>query len=180
MGSISVPNSEDAPTRARIDVLSRMNVRVHDLVKLQDDGDTNTQHDTTVYYVGADGRRHFFPNQKVYFTWYQDFSGVRIVSGGDLAQIPLGANATYRPGTRLVKIESEEKVYVVEGGRRLRWVRTEADARAIYGSSWNQQVDDVPVTFYTNYVIGMPIENAAAIRPSDLVSSVTWVSNVLP
>lgn len=174
------PNSEDAATQARLAVLSRLGIRVHDLVKLEDDGDVNTQHDTTVYYIGSDGRRHFFPNPKVYFAWFPDFSGVRIVSGASLAEIPLGANVTYRPGVRMVKFESENKVYVVEQGRRLRWIQSEADASSVYGPSWNRHIDDIPVTFYTDYVFGSPISTASLVSPSQLMTSVSWPSQVLP
>lgn len=176
----SLPPAQDAATQARLDALARMGIRVHDLVKLADDGDGTTQHDTTVYYIGSDGRRHFFPNPKVYFSWYTDFGGVRIIAPSTLSEIPLGANVTYRPGIRLVKFESDNRVYLVTGGRTLRWVRTENEARELYGPSWNQQVDDIPVIFYTDYVIGSPVDNIQAVRPSVLAGSVTWVSNVLP
>ncbi len=176
----SLPPAQDSATQARLDALARMGIRVHDLVKLADDGDGATQHDTTVYYIGSDGRRHFFPNPKVYFSWYTDFGGVRIIAPSTLSEIPLGANVTYRPGIRLVKFESDNRVYLVTGGRTLRWVRTENEARELYGPSWNQQVDDIPVIFYTDYVIGAPVDNLQAVRPSVLAGSVTWVSNVLP
>ena len=31
---------------------------------------------TSVYYLGADGKRYVFPNSTTYFSWYSDFSGV--------------------------------------------------------------------------------------------------------
>jgi len=33
-----------------------------------------------VYYLGADGKRYVFPNEKTFSTWYSDFSGVQEVS----------------------------------------------------------------------------------------------------
>lgn len=182
IGGLTVlPNSESAATQARLAIFNRLGIRVHDLVKLQDDGDPNTQHDTTVYYMGSDGRRHFFPNAKVYFTWFPDFGGVRIVSPSSLAEIPLGANITYRPGVRMVKFESENKVYVVEGGRRLRWIQSESDASSIYGMNWNRNIDDIPVIFYTDYVFGSTLGSGpSSFSPAITMATVTWPSQVLP
>lgn len=180
IGSVSLPNSDSAALQTRMNTLNRIGIQVHDLVKLQDDGDANTQHDTTVYYIGSDGRRHFFPNPKVYFTWFHDFSRVRIVSAASLAEIPLGANVTYRPGVRMVKFESDNKVYAIEGGRRLRWIQSEADAASIYGVNWNRNIDDIPVVFYTDYVFGTALGSAASFSPSITMAMITWPSQVLP
>ncbi len=181
IGAITVNNSsESAATQARLNTLNRLGIRVHDLIKLQDDGDANTQHDTTVYYIGSDGRRHFFPNPHVYFTWFHDFNAVRIVSAASLAEIPLGANVTYRPGVRMVKFESDNKVYVVEGGRRLRWIQSESDASSIYGANWNRNIDDIPVVFYTDYVFGATLGSAGSFSPAITMAMITWPSQVLP
>ena len=42
---------------------------------------------TTVYIVGNDGKRHVFPNEPTYFTWYPDFSTVKVVSDEILSQM---------------------------------------------------------------------------------------------
>ncbi|MFC1788264.1 hypothetical protein ACFLZY_03540, partial [Patescibacteria group bacterium] len=39
----------------------------------------------TLYYMGADGSRYAFPNEKTYLTWYSDFSGVVTMSDSQLA-----------------------------------------------------------------------------------------------
>lgn len=116
--------------------------------------------DSSVYYVTS-GKRYAFPNEKVFFSWYADFSGVATVSGAELASYPLAANVTYHPGSRLVKITTDPKVYAVSQYGTLRWVTTEQIAASLYGSSWNTKVDDVPDAFFTNYTIGAPIENAS-------------------
>ncbi len=113
-----------------------------------------------VYYCGADGKRYVFPNSAVYFSWYPDFSGVVTITPEDLAKIPLGGNVTYKPGVRMVKIQSDPKTYAVARGGVLRWVTTEAVARALYGDNWNQFIDDINVAFFLNYVIGDPITEA--------------------
>ncbi|MBU0625041.1 hypothetical protein KKF05_01720, partial [Patescibacteria group bacterium] len=78
----------------------------------------------------------------------------------DIARIPIGGNITYRPGTRMVKIESDPRVYAIARGGLLRWVQTEAVAAALYGPDWNRMVDDVPVAFWVNYRFGDPITPA--------------------
>lgn len=116
--------------------------------------------DRAVYYVGEDGKRYAFPNVATYASWYADFSGVRTISAQDLSALQLGGNVTYRPGTRLVKIATDPKVYAVEPGGALRPIDSEAVASALYGPAWSSRVDDVPVEFFVNYVVGEPLSTA--------------------
>jgi len=134
-----------------------------DLVKLADDGNLQTTADSAVYYVGSDAKRYAFPNAQAYFTWYADFNTVKIVSSADLAALPLGGNIVYRPGTRLIKIVSDPKVYAVEPGGELRPIASESVAKALYGDAWNKKIDDVPDTFFINYTVGDAL--AAAVYP---------------
>ncbi len=120
----------------------------------------------SVYYYGPDGKRYVFPNEKTYKTWYADFSGVIKISDADLAAIPLGGNVTYKPGSRMVKITSDSKVYAVDAGGTLRPIQDEAAAKALYGSSWNTMVDDVPDAFFVNYKTGAAVATAADFSPS--------------
>lgn len=169
-----------AELTTRLNTLNRLGVSVHALVKLPDDGNRFTQADSAVYYIGADGRRHAFPNDRVFFTWYGNFDGVRVVSAADLASIPLGANVTYRPGIKMVKFATDPKVYAVSNNRTLRWVKTEAAATALYGSNWNRQIDDVSDTFYLDYNFGADVNAASDYDRTSLQSSIRLVSDVLP
>lgn len=112
---------------------------------------------SAVYYMGEDGFRYVFPNDKTYFTWYSDFSTVKTLSDADLAVIQIGGNVTYHPGAKMIKINSDPKTYLVAFGATLRWVSTEAIASALYGTAWNTKIDDVADGFFTNYVMGEPI-----------------------
>jgi hypothetical protein len=134
-----------------------------DLIKLADDGNPDTTADSAVYFYGADNKRYVFPNSQTYFTWYADFSLVKIVTSAELAALPIGGNVTYRPGTRLVKITSDPNVYAVEPGGLLRHVQSEVIAKALYGDNWSKRVDDVPDAFFFNYASGSPL--AAAVYP---------------
>jgi len=127
-----------------------------------------------VYYIGADGKRHAFPNSKVFFTWYQNFDTVQVISASTLASYPLGKNVTYRPGVKMVKFTTDPKVYAVARGGDLRWITTEAIARTYYGDSWNQMIDDIPDTFYTNYTFGPSITSAGDYSPTaEMAAAVT-------
>ena len=124
-----------------------------------------------LYYLAADGKRYVFPNDKAYRSWYTDFSGVQKISDAVLASYPLGGNVTYRPGTQLVKIQSDPKVYAVDKGGVLRWVNSESAAIAIFGSNWNKRVDDIADAFFINYTVGSPISSAGDYNPSALASA---------
>lgn len=113
-----------------------------------------------VYYVDAD-KRYVFPNENVYASWYADFSGVRTISDEELASYQLGGNVTYKPGSALVKLQSDPKVYAVGAGGELRWIASEEAALALYGEGWNRNVVDIPDSDFFNYRVGAPVEEAA-------------------
>ncbi|MCE9585789.1 SH3 domain-containing protein [Candidatus Uhrbacteria bacterium] len=119
-----------------------------------------------VYYVGADGKRHAFPNSRVFYTWYANFDDVRAVSAERLGQYMLGANVTYRPGARMVKFTTDNKTYAVDQGGVLRWVKTEELAVALYGTAWNTKIDDIPDTFYMNYTFGDDVASDSDFNPT--------------
>lgn len=113
-----------------------------------------------VYYYASDDKRHAFPNEKIFFTWFDDFDSVVEVSAGFLSNLSLGANVTYHPGTRMVKFQSVRTVYAVEARGVLRAIASEEVASALYGADWNQQIDDISDAFYGNYDFGEPIATA--------------------
>lgn len=128
-----------------------------------------------VYYVGSDGRRHAFPNEKVYFTWYTNFSGVVEVDSSTMASIALGKNVAYRPGTRMVKFATLNRTYAVTRYGTLRWVTSEAAAASLYGPDWNRMIDDISDAFYTDYTFGTDISSSASYSPTGETSSVSTI-----
>ena len=114
-----------------------------------------------VYYVGNNSKRYVFPNDRTYNTWYSDFSQVKTISAAELATYQIGGNVTYRPGIRMLKIQTDPKVYAIAEGGTLRWVKTEAVAKALYGDNWNQKIDDISAAFFTDYKTGADIATAA-------------------
>lgn len=134
-------------------------LNVGDLIKIPDDGNAETLNDTAVYYYASDGRRYVFPNEKTYFTWYTDFANVQIIPIDQMSLIPIGGNITYRPGTRMLKFQTDPKTYIITRGGVLRWVKSEEIARAWFGQAWNTFIDDVSEAFYVNYRFGEPVEH---------------------
>jgi len=116
---------------------------------------------STVYYYGSDGQRYSFPNEKTFFTWYSDFSGVVTITDEELADITLAGNIVYRPGARWVKISSDDKVYATSSDGSIHWVEDEATAVGLAGDSWNTFIDDVPDVFFVDYTVGDSLTDAS-------------------
>ncbi len=132
---------------------------------------------SSVYYLGADGLRYVFPNEKTYFTWYSGFSSVQNIGDTALGQIQIGGNVTYKPGAKLVKINTDPKTYAVEETGILRWIETEDIAAALYGGDWNKKVDDIPDAFFANYTVGQPIDDANDYILSDVLAKTTDIGD---
>lgn len=129
-----------------------------------------------VYYYAENGKRYVFPNEKTYFSWYQDFSDVVTIADSVLSTIPIGGNVTYRPGYKMVKITTDPRTYVVDRGAILRHVGSEQLAQTMYNINWKNQIDDLPDAFFTNYRIGDPIVTANEFKPADIMTATTMIS----
>ena len=116
---------------------------------------------STVYYYGSDGQRYSFPNEKTYFSWNADFDGVVEISDEELADITLAGNIVYRPGSRWIKIESDEKVYAVARDGSIHWIEDEDTAVGLAGDAWNTNIDDVPDVFFVDYTVGDSLTDAS-------------------
>jgi len=134
-------------------------VTVGSLVKIADS--------SSVYFIDQDNRRHAFPNATVFFSWFEDFSNVKTISAETLAEIPLGSNVTVRPGTYLVKITTDPKVYAIEAYGVLHWLQTEKIAQDLYGLEWNTKVIDIDPGFFASYQAGSDI--SSSVHPTGSV-----------
>ena len=106
---------------------------------------------SSVYYYDFDGKRDVFPDEQTYFSWYKDFFDIHTISSEDLSTIPLGSNITIRPGTKLVKIKTDPKVYAVDMNCFLVHIPDEEIAVSLYGNNWAKKVVDVLDSFFMNY-----------------------------
>ena len=105
---------------------------------------------SNLYYV-MDGKRYVFPNEKIYKSWFNDFSDITILNQEEISKIPLVGNVKYRPGMFLIKTTNNPKVYAVGDNGKLHWVKTETLARKLYGENWSLLVDDLPEVFWGDY-----------------------------
>ena len=140
---------------------------VGSVVKLAD-GDT-------LYYVASDGNRYVYPNEQIYKSWFTDFADVTTITAEEMAAIPLGGSIHYRPGVVLIKIQTDPHVYAVGQNGRLRWIKTEALARTLYGENWNKLVDDLSAAFFANYTTGDDIDDESDYDADEEVNAVPSV-----
>jgi len=151
-GEVVIEPEEVLPSPEIPEVILPAGVEVGDLIK----GVSNP----AVYLVSSYGQRRPFPTLAIYNSWFADFSTVKVVSDQVLSQIPIGSNMILRPGTWLMKITTDPKVYAVEEGAIIRWLETEQIARTLYGSAWNKRVIDMPDTYFSDYQPGPSIADA--------------------
>jgi hypothetical protein len=134
---------------------------------------------STVYWYANDGKRYVFLNTTTFYSWFPSFSDVRTVLDSDLVTIPLGGNVTYRPGAKLVKIDTDPKVYAVAKNGVLRHVTSEYLAEQLYGADWRYNVHDIPDVYFTNYTVGTPIYNVYDYNVSNEYNGVSTPSDSL-
>lgn len=140
---------------------------------------TSTDPCKAVYYYGDDGKRHVFPNEAVYFTWYNDFDDVVEVSGDFMSSLTIGKNVTFRPGSVLVKFETSSSIYAVEKERTLRRYTSTSLIKSDYGSSYTDVLVTVSDSLFGNYVIGDTIDSTQDFDRDDEYYSVDDIDDVL-
>ncbi|MEK7655636.1 MAG: hypothetical protein AAB386_03085 [Patescibacteria group bacterium] len=115
-----------------------------------------------VYWVAENGKRYAFPNIKTFWSWFSSdkFNDVHVINDQELATTPFGGVINYRPGAKLVKVQTSPKVYFVSRFGILHWVTTEALAATHYGADWKSKVEDIPDALFSTYTIGEPTKNA--------------------
>lgn len=131
--------------------LEDLEIPLHRLVRVaRGEGETQTSSASDVYYIGTDGKRHAFPTEAVYRSWYEEDPVVMSVPAWKLANIPLGKNVTYKPGKRILSF-SDNRRYVVAPHRTLRPLGNEQIASILYGSDWMSFFERLPDAFFADY-----------------------------
>ena len=132
-----------------------------------------------VYFYGDDGKRHVFPNEATYFTWYNDFDDVVEVSTSFMASLTIGKNVTVRPGSVLVRFESWDHVFAVESPRTLRHYLSSSLVQSDYGSNWSDDLITLSDSLYGNYSLGSDIDSANDYDASDEYYRVDTINDIL-
>lgn len=129
-----------------------------------------------VYYQAKDGKRYVFSDREVFGSWYKDFSSMKTITPEAMANITIGGNVTYRPGTRMVKISSDPRVYAVDAHGTLRWIANETVARGLYGASWAKEIRVIPDFLFINYTVGAPISTVSDFSPGAAIRAATSIN----
>ena len=107
-------------------------------------------------YTFENGKKNPFPNASIFLSWFPDFNSVTIkrIPETDVGALPWGSNMRYRPGTRMIKVPDDPKVYAVTLNGKVCWVKDEDIAKKFYGTNWNKKINDLPASLFvgrTNY-----------------------------
>ncbi len=152
VGSVLIGNAivTYTPVDADNEVAGPANLVAGDLFMNKDAGAGGT-----VYYY-TNGKKYPFPNERVYLSWYPNFGSVTIkkITPAEVGVIPWGTNVRYRPGTRMIKVPDDPKVYAVTPNGKVCWIKDEDIAKKFYGTHWNKKIDDLPASLFvgrTNY-----------------------------
>lgn len=131
-----------------------------------------------VYYYGEDGKRHAFPNESTFYTWYDDFDDVIEVSSDFMSSISIGENVTYRPGSVLVKFESSSAIYAIEAERTLRQYKTWSLLEEDYGDDAADFIVTLSDSLYSNYDLGSKIDSDSDFDRTDAYYSVDGIEDL--
>jgi hypothetical protein len=119
----------------------------------------------TKFYLARNGKRYVFPDDtKTYDTWKSLLPPINTVSQDELESYPLGGNVWYRPGTRLIRIQSDARIFAVAQGGVLRALN-EGTAESLFGKDWKLQLDTLQDYYFTNYNPGEPILSLKDYNP---------------
>lgn len=135
----------------------------------------------TIYYIGQDGKRYLIPNIAVYRSWYAGFGAIKGVPGErELNRISKGKKpVTVRPGKTLVKFEINPKVYAVDGGGILRWIRNERLATQLYGKNWGGRIAHLPDSDRGMYTLGVDIDHSADFSRTEATAKAQTIDDEL-
>lgn len=117
-----------------------------------------------VFYLASDGRRYRFPNMETLRTWYPNRQEIIVADKrSDVSRIrDSRVFVTVRPGRTLVKFDDSPKVYAVENGAVLHWLKTGRDAIRTYGLNWQNRLVTLPADNRKHYAIGSDIDERAS------------------
>ncbi len=124
---------------------------------------------SSLYWYSKNDKRYVIPNKQTFDTWFPSGGSkpaVKFLDDQDLVKIPIGGNVTYRPGTRLVKIATDPKVYAIGHHGVVRWLASDEVASQLFGSDWREaSVDLIADAFFVNYSVGYRIDNISDYDP---------------
>ena len=125
-----------------------------------------------VYYVDPNGRRHAFPTEATFLSWFSPTTTIESVPAWKISNLPLGVNVTLKPGT-ITRLENTREFMRVVPGRALQAFQDEATyARLMPTVSTpsltpaQELVPTMPITQLADYTqLPQPIMNVNDLAP---------------
>ena len=108
----------------------------------------------SIYFIDEDGTRRPFWNANAFFTYTDSFNDVTWVTDATLSTLDMGVAMLPKPGTVLVKIQSDPKVYSIDEDNVLRWVPDETTANSLFGVNWADYVIDLDASTFGRFSVG--------------------------
>lgn len=108
---------------------------------------------STLYYFGKNDLRYIFPDAGTYFSWYEDFDDVEVITSAELSQIPLGGMVYYKPFDFLLKTSTDSTVYWPFLDGQLAPVQDESAAEVLAGEDWQAKIKVVDPSTLGSYEI---------------------------
>ncbi len=130
-----------------------------------------------VYYYGKDGKRHIFPDEVTYKTWYSNWSGIKTVSSDFMNKLALGEPVTVHPGKVVVKFQSDDDIYAVSEGGVLHHYINELLLKVDYSNAWQQFLRILPDAWRSHYEVGSQIDSSGDYDPLKAKNEVTSIDD---
>ena len=116
----------------------------------------------TYYYTSAG--RFVVPHGTVFESWWGTdvcaCAQVSVVSEDLAREIALMGDLTIKPGSFIIKLNSNSGLYVIEAPHTLRRASEDVIAE-LYGASWTNLVREIPEIFLGDYTVGTDVATAA-------------------
>lgn len=109
---------------------------------------------SAVYFVTDDMKRRPFTHHTIYFTHYDNFDDVMVVTDATLPTLDLGLPMMPKSGSVLVKTQFNAKTYEIAEDYSLRALRSEEDAVERYGENWADYVIDLDEVVLMRFMNG--------------------------
>lgn len=165
--TVKVTEGDETPT----------GIQEGDLIKTACSTSLSSDPCRAVYYYGEDGKRHAFPNENIFYTWFDSFDDVEIVSSSFMSSLMLGKNVTYRPGSALIQFSSSDTVYAVSEGGVLHKYLSTSLIKGDWGSNWANYLEIIPDSLFTSFTVGSVIDSSGDYDPDEAWDSVESIDD---
>lgn len=123
-----------------------------------------------IYYL-EDKKKYHIPNEQVFFSWFDDFSRLFIVSESYVNHFPEKGKVLSKPGETLIKEEGNPRVYAIaKDSKKIRWVKNQRIARSLFGQLWWKKIVELDSDSFDYYCIGNPISSVTDYEKKTNVS----------